>query len=197
MIRLENVSLAYDGAVVLDRLSLHVPTGAHIALMGASGCGKSSVIDLIAGLKQPTAGRVSVDAERISYAFQEPRLLPWRTAAENVNAVLSDRKATLPEAEAWLMRVGLGDAAGKYPDELSGGMRQRVNLARALAYGGDILLLDEPFSGLDGERRDELLSLIKRYAAGKTLVLSTHDRTEAEALADSIYIFQEKAFIPE
>lgn len=196
MIELKNICLSYGGATVLEELSLTVSPGVHIALMGPSGCGKSSLLNIIAGLVKPTSGTVSVGSERVSYVFQEPRLLPWRTAAQNVNAVLSDNAASMPEALRRLSLVGLADAAEKYPGKLSGGMRQRVNLARALAYDGDILLLDEPLKGLDETRRDELLAFLQKYAAGKTVVLATHDRTEADALADSVYIFREKTFIP-
>lgn len=194
MIRLDNVSLSYGDTEVLSGLTMDIPDGAHIALMGASGCGKSSVLNLIAGLVKPAGGAVSTGTERIGYVFQEPRLLPWRTAVQNINAVLSDKTDTLPEAAAWLERMGLADAADKYPAQLSGGMRQRVSLARALASSGEVLLLDEPFSGLDEERRDEVIALIRRFAKDKTLVLATHDRTEAEALADRIYAYGDRTF---
>ena len=196
MIHFDSVSLSFGENAVLTDLTLSVPAGTHIALMGPSGCGKSTVLNLAAGLLTPSAGAVRVEAKRVSYVFQEPRLLPARTAAENVNAVLGDRKATFPEAAVWLERVGLADAAGKYPAELSGGMRQRVNIARALAYGGDLLLLDEPLQGLDEARRDDVLALIREHAAGRTLLLATHDRAEAEALADIILLYGNDRFTP-
>lgn len=189
--------MIYDGTPVLERMTLHVPAGAHAALMGPSGCGKSTLLNLAAGLLSPAAGTVRVGAGRIAYVFQEPRLLPDRTALQNVNAVLGDKKATLPAAEAWLARVGLSDAADKYPAELSGGMAQRVNIARALAWDSELLLLDEPFQGIDEDRRAALIALLREQAAGKTLLLATHDHAEAEALCETVYGYEEKRFIPE
>lgn len=194
MIEFRGVFLAYGGAPVLEDVTLSVPEGTSAALMGPSGCGKSTLLNLAAGLLAPTGGAVTVTAERIAYVFQEPRLLPSRTALENVNAVLGDKKATLPRAMEWLERVGLQEAADKYPAELSGGMAQRVNIARALAYGGDLLLLDEPFKGIDEERKEDLTHLLRKVGPGKTLLLATHDPAEAEALCGVIYSYENRTF---
>ena len=196
MIRFENVSLVYGDRAVLAAVDLHVPIGARAALMGPSGCGKTSLLRMAAGLTKPTSGRVEVNAQRLAYAFQEPRLMPWRTAAENVNAVLSDRSATMPEAKKWLTAVGLADAENKFPEELSGGMRQRVDLARAMAYGGDLLLLDEPTKELDPDRRQEVLALLREHAKERTLLMATHSMLEAQALADQVYVFKDGRFVP-
>ncbi len=193
MIAFERVCLAYGEKTVLRDMDLSVPAGAHIALTGPSGCGKTTVLALTAGLLRPTAGAVRVDARRIAYAFQEARLLPWRTAAENVNAVLGDSAATMDRARSWLEAVGLADAAELLPRELSGGMRQRVNLARALAYEGDLLLLDEPLKELDPDRRDSVLALLREHSAGRTLLLATHDPSEIDALA-AVYVYRDGAF---
>lgn len=196
MLRLEDVSLSYGGKIVLQGQSLDVPSGKRIALMGPSGCGKTSLLRLAAGLSKPDGGTVERRCERVSYLFQEPRLLPWLTAEENVNAVLSDRAATRAEAHRWLDAVGLGEDADKYPRELSGGMQQRVSLARALAYGGALFLLDEPLKGLDAETRADMLHLLCKHTAGKTVLLATHDEAEAEALADEIYTYHPHRFVP-
>ncbi len=196
MIRFENVSLVYGDKTVLAAVDLHVPPGARAALMGPSGCGKTSLLRMAAGLAKPTSGRVTVNAQRLAYAFQEPRLMPWRTAAENVNAVLSDRAATLPEARKWLAAVGLAEAENKFPEELSGGMRQRVDLARAMAYSGDLLFLDEPTKELDPDRRQEVLALLREHAKARTLLMATHSMLEAQALADQVYVFKDGRFIP-
>lgn len=188
MICFDRVSFDYGGGPVLTGIDLHVSCGAHIALMGPSGCGKTTLLQLTAGLIRPTAGSVTVKGS-VAYAFQDARLLPWLTAVRNVNAVLSDTAATLPEAMRWLEAVGLGDAADKYPGELSGGMCQRVNLARALAYGADILLLDEPSRGLDAGLRNDIWTLLRAYTQGRTLLLATHDPEEASALAEGTYTF--------
>lgn len=194
MLRLEGVSLSYGGQIVLQAQSLDVPSGKRIALMGPSGCGKTSLLHLAAGLVRPDSGTVERRGARVSCLFQEPRLLPWLTAEENVNAVLSDRVATRAEAHRWLEAVGLGADADKYPHTLSGGMQQRVSLARALAYGGAHFLLDEPLKGLDAETRADMLRLLRKHTAGKTVLLATHDEAEAEALADEIYIYRPHRF---
>jgi len=194
MIELNRITLTYGNQTVLNAQCLTVTAGERIALMGPSGCGKTSLLRVIAGLVKPIRGNVSLHTDRISYLFQEPRLLPWLTAEENVNTVLSDRTDTLPEARKWLEAVGLCDAMKKYPHELSGGMQQRVSLARALAYNGDILLLDEPLKGLDPDTKADMLRLLQQHSAGKTLLLATHDRNEAAALTDRVYFYENGHF---
>ena len=183
----DNVSLNFGGKSVLHGLSFRVPAGGCVALMGASGSGKTSVLKLAAQLLTPTAGRVS-GGGRISMQFQEPRLLPWRNAAENVNLVQSDTAKTLPESLTWLTSVDLRDAAGLYPDELSGGMAQRVALCRALAAPADTVLLDEPFRGLDPDTRHHVMTVVRQAtcAAGGTLLLVTHAEEEAVFFTDRI-----------
>lgn len=195
MIEMKSVSLSYGNQPVLKAQDLSLSKGEHIALMGPSGCGKTSMLRLAAKLTAPTKGSLCIHARRIAFLFQEPRLLPWLTAEENVNAVLSDRPATLPEARKWLEAVGLTDTGTKYPHELSGGMQQRVSLARALAYDGDLLLLDEPLKGLDTGTKTEMLRLIQQHSVGKTLLLATHDREEAAALTQTLYSYQEHRFV--
>lgn len=196
MIRFDALALAYDGKPILTGVTFRAAPGEHIALMGPSGCGKTSLLRLAAGLISPTAGTVERGARRPAYAFQEPRLLPWLTAAENVNAVLEGTAAYMPAALRWLDAVGLAGAADRFPRELSGGMAQRVNLARALARDGDLLLLDEPLKELDEALREDILSLLERCAAGRTLLITTHDIRTAQALADRIYVYQNGTFVP-
>lgn len=180
LLTFDKVSLSLGGKQLLESLDLSLKNGEVKVIMGPSGCGKTSLLRLAAGLLKPTAGKILRGSDRISIQFQEPRLLPWLTAAENVNLVLSDKKETLPKALEYLGAVGLTDAAHQYPAELSGGMAQRVALARALAYGGDLFLLDEPFRGLDQSLRDQMISLVKTHTADKALLLITHDREVAE-----------------
>ncbi|MBR6208277.1 MAG: ABC transporter ATP-binding protein [Oscillospiraceae bacterium] len=194
MIVLSDLTLGYGEETVIQGLSMGIPEGGHLALMGPSGCGKTTLLRCLAGLLAPRGGTVTGRPEKVAFAFQEPRLLPWRTAAENVNLVLGDKRATLPRAEEWLERVGLGDASDKYPAALSGGMCQRVNIARALAAEGELLLLDEPFHGLDRERAEDIAALLCRHARGRTLVLSTHRREEAQALGCEIWQNGDKIF---
>ena len=193
MILAENLTAGYPGKPVLRDCSLHLAPGERGALMGPSGCGKTTLLRLLLGLMVPEKGRAEVHG-RASCVFQEPRLLPWRTAAENVNAVLSDRKETLPEAVEWLERVGLKEAAGEYPDALSGGMKQRTAIARALAAGGDALLLDEPLKGLDEALRHSVARLILDCCRESTLLVVTHDPAEAALLADRVFVCRDGRF---
>jgi len=194
MIELNNVTLSYGSQDILNKQNMIVNHGERVAIMGPSGCGKTSFLRLIAGLTRPNSGSILVHTNRISYLFQEPRLLPWISAEENINTVLSDRASTLPDARRWLEAVGLSNAVKKYPHELSGGMQQRVSLARALAYNGDIFLLDEPLKGLDAKTKADMLLLIRQRTEGKTLLLATHDFQEAEALTDVQYSYQNHNF---
>lgn len=181
----DRVSLSFGDKQVLRELSFRVAAGGRLVLMGASGGGKTSVLRLAAGLLAPSGGRIE-GGGRVSVQFQEPRLLPWLTAAENINVVLSDRKKTLPTANAWLERVDLVEAADLYPDELSGGMAQRVALCRALAAPADVLLLDEPFRGLDEGTKQRVMEMVADSLGGRTLLLTTHDSAEAAFFSGDI-----------
>ena len=156
MIETRDLTVTYDGRAVLRAVDLTVPDGGHIALMGPSGCGKTTLLRVLAGLRAPDGGTVRVSPGRMACVFQEPRLLPWRTAAENVNAVLSDRAQTMPQALAWLERLELSDARDQYPAALSGGMQQRVAIARALVNNPYTIIADEPTGNLDPARSLEL-----------------------------------------
>ena len=192
MIELKDVTAAYQSQTVLEHCCLTVPDKAHISVMGPSGSGKTTLLRLIAGTLRPLSGAVQVDAKKISYLFQEPRLLPWLSAEENVNLVLSDRKETLEEARHWLEVVGLADAMTKRPGALSGGMRQRVALARALGYCGDLLLLDVPMSGLDDALSVQLLTLLNQYTQDKTVIFVTHSPGQAKQISETIYTIKNK-----
>lgn len=203
---------ADDGLLtVFEGLDLHVEAGEFLAVMGPSGCGKTTLLNALAGLVPIERGTVRYGGVEVApgafsfgYVFQEPRLLDWRTVAGNVAFAL--RGAGVPETErgprieAWLERVGLADVAGAYPRELSGGMRQRVGLARALAVDPDVLLLDEPFGSLDDVTartlRRDLLDLWSD--TGKEVLLVTHDLREAVTLADRVlFVGRDGAFFDE
>ena len=193
MITIDRLTLSYGSQQVLKDCSLRVEAGSRVALMGPSGCGKTSLINVIAGLLTPDSGKVSVNG-KVSYVFQEPALFPWLTAVDNINVVLSDGPETLPRAEQLLEAVGLSDCRDKYPHQLSGGQKQRIAICRALAYGGDILLLDEPLKRLDAYTRDQVSALLRQEWTGKTLLLVTHDPSEAQSLCDRVYRWQEGTF---
>ncbi len=189
MISIKDLTVNFGGIKVLDSCSMDIAEGQKVALMGSSGSGKTTLLKVIAGITAPNSGELSCRG-RISYVFQEPRLFPWMTAAENIAAVLPKGA----ELKPWLEAVGLAEDAAKYPHELSGGMQQRLSIARALAFGGDILLLDEPLQGLDTALREQICRLIKEQWADKTMIVVTHDESEAKALANVIYDYKDGKF---
>ena len=193
MIAIEDLNIAYNGAQVLQNCTLRVEKNSRIALMGPSGCGKTTLINAIAGLVTPDSGRITVNGT-VSYVFQEPALFPWLTALENVNVVLSDKPDTLALSRRWLEEAELGDCLDKYPHQLSGGQKQRVAICRALAFGGDILLLDEPLKGLDPDTRARVADLILRESRDKTLLLVTHDQWEAQNLCETVLRYRDGRF---
>lgn len=183
MPELQNVAVRFqrDGAThtVFESLSLTFEPGLTTVLSGPSGCGKTTVLRLLAGLISPDSGNVTRETEvAVATLFQDLALFPWLTAEQNVNLVLSDSPATLPAARAMLDAVGLSENYDSYPADLSGGMCQRVALARALVRDADLLLLDEPFRGLDPALHLQMLSLVKAKRAGKTTVIVSHDPTD-------------------
>jgi NitT/TauT family transport system ATP-binding protein len=181
----------------LDQISLEVPPGEFTCLIGASGCGKSTLLSLVAGLEPPTSGTVSVSG-RVALMFQEPALFPWLTAAGNVEVALRARGIGRAErrrrAAELLETVHLGGFGGKRPHELSGGMRQRVALARSLAQDADVLLMDEPFGALDAMTRDLLHDELDRVRAGRqlTIVFVTHNVREAVRLGDRVVVMSSR-----
>lgn len=179
----ESVCLSRRGRVLLADFSASVPAGSTMAIMGRSGVGKTTLLRTISDLSTPFSGRIDRPAGRVPVVFQEPRLLPWRTARQNVELVLPGSERD--KAVEWLARVGLGDALDAYPLTLSGGMRQRVSIARALACESSLVLVDEPFSHLDVVTANELRAELKHHLAstGRTCVWVTHDPDEAAAVA--------------
>ncbi|MCK1713296.1 MULTISPECIES: ABC transporter ATP-binding protein [unclassified Bradyrhizobium] len=200
---LRGVTKAYDtGVMALGPLDLAVRKGEFISLLGPSGCGKSTALRIIAGLTAPSSGTVRVSRHEgevqpghgIGFVFQEPTLMPWTSARENVRLPL--KLAGVPKAEARaradeaLASVGLADFADAFPRELSGGMKMRVSLARALVTDPDILLMDEPFAALDEITRfrlnNELLALWRRL--GKTIIFVTHSVFESVYLSQRVVV---------
>jgi len=180
MLKLTNISHSYGERVILKEWNLTLLPRQRIAIMGPSGCGKTTLLRIALGLLKPTAGTVENKFQKTAVVFQEPRLLPWRTALENVNLVLGDGKSTLEIAKSYLEQVQLADAADNYPRELSGGMQQRVAVARALAAEGDLLVLDEPFKAMDESLREQIIALVDQAKAA--ILLVTHEEAEAKSL---------------
>lgn len=181
----------------LDDVSFEVSGGSFVAVVGPSGCGKSTLLNILSGIETQTLGELSLSSDgapaRIGYVFQSPRLLPWRTTMQNMMFVqdVQDDKARRRCADL-LNMVHLGDQGDKFPGQLSGGMQQRVGIARAFSIEPDILFMDEPFSHLDAltarSLRRELHELWD--ATGKTVLFVTHDVDEAIELAERILVFR-------
>lgn len=185
LLQFRGVQFGYQ-APLLRGIDFDVAAGSITAVMGPSGSGKSTLLALAAGLLMPDAGAVHRRSARLGMVFQDPALLPWRTALDNVAfpliALGLRQRERRDRARAMLAAVGLsGDDAGKYPRQLSGGMRQRVALARALVIEPDLLLCDEPFSALDVLVRAELWRIVRDIHAGSglTMLIVTHDGPEA------------------
>ena len=208
-VELDGVGKAFgrgpDAVTALSGVDLRVRPGEFVVLLGASGCGKTTLLNLVAGLDQPSTGTVTVHSSRPAVMFQEPALLPWLDAGRNVELPLrlsgvgrADRRARAAEL---LDLVRLGGQARKRPHELSGGMRQRVALARALAAttagtdeGGGLLLMDEPFAALDAITRDFLQGELRRIwaATGTAVLFVTHDVREAVRLGQRLVLLSSR-----
>ncbi|MFT0532619.1 ATP-binding cassette domain-containing protein [Castellaniella hirudinis] len=193
MLEMRSVSLCFGPRTVLRHIDLAVRPGDRIGLIGPSGAGKSTLLRLAAGLLRPSQGHCRNTFACTRLVFQDPRLLPWRSVAANLDLAL--RAAGIPQAQAaqrrdhWLDRVGLADAAQAWPAELSGGMAQRASLARALALEPDLLLLDEPFSALDPALRADLGRLCSSQCRARqaAMICISHQPWELDGLVDGIW----------
>ena len=209
VIEVQNLSLTYHSkageTLALDNISFDVKSGEFISIVGPSGCGKTTILSILSGLLKSSSGTVLVNGEipktknsQCGYMFQRDNLLPWRTIEKNVLLGLEIQHKLTPENKAralgLLDKYGLGDFKRKRPDELSGGMRQRVALIRTLALNPSILLLDEPFSALDYQTRlnvcDDVAQIIREEQ--KTAILVTHDLQEAISMSDRILVLTKR-----
>jgi NitT/TauT family transport system ATP-binding protein len=205
MLSVHGVRVRFEDRWVLDGAHLTVGTGEIVALLGPSGSGKSTLLDLLAGLARPSSGEVLVDGRPVAgpgpdraVVFQQYALFPWRTASQNVQIGLEGtgipRRERVDRAQRYLELVGLAGFEDRYPHELSGGMKQRVAIARSLAYEPEILLMDEPFAALDAQTREqlqaELLSIWR--STGKTVVFITHGIDEAVYLGQRVAVLSSR-----
>ena len=183
--RAEHLYKRFGDKPVLEDVSLTVPEGAVVCLMAPSGWGKTTLLRCMAGLEKPDSGTVRDVPERIGYVFQEDRLCGHMSAVENVR-LATGRRMDTETIRAHLTELGLGDQLRQPAEELSGGQRRRVAIARAVCFGGGLLLLDEPFKGLDAETRRQAAAYILRHRGGAAVVCVTHDREDAAALGAEI-----------
>lgn len=205
LLKINNVWLTYqtidDEINAIENLSFDCKEGEFISIIGPSGCGKTTILSLIAGLLKPTRGEILIDDEpvkegksNLGYMLQKDQLFPWRTIEKNVYLPLEIKgkknESNKKYASELLVKYGLKDFVKKYPNQLSGGMRQRVALIRTLVSNPKLLLLDEPFSALDYQTRisvcDDVYKIIK--AENKTTILVTHDISEAISMSDRIIV---------
>jgi NitT/TauT family transport system ATP-binding protein len=191
---LSNIHKRFGELDVLQDLSMHLEENKLICILGPSGCGKTTLLNIISGVFPPDQGQISgIDNKTISYLFQEPRLLPWKTVVQNIDFVLKD-KLDQPSREALISRyielVGLKGFENYYPRKLSGGMKQRVAIVRAFAYPADILLMDEPFKGLDMQLKTAVMQAFLNLwlMEKRSAIFVTHDIDEAVMLGEEIYI---------
>ena len=207
ILKLENVSCAYHTesgeTLAVDDLSFSAKKGEFISIIGPSGCGKTTVLTMIAGLIKPSGGKITIggnsaSGKSIGYMLQKDQLFPWRTVLKNVYLPLEVKKITTKEnfdyGKDLLIKYGLKDFMNSYPDELSGGMRQRAALIRTLVFRPALLLLDEPFSALDYQTRlsvsEDVYKIIR--SENQTAVLVTHDISEAISLSDRIIVLTKR-----
>lgn len=209
VIEIRNLSLTYHSmqceTLAIDDISFDILKGEFVSIIGPSGCGKTTILSLISGLLKPSSGTVLIDGStpnprkpQCGYMFQKDNLLPWRNIEKNIFLGLEiqgkNTKENREKAMKLLNKYGLGEFKKKRPDELSGGMRQRVALIRTLALDPSILLLDEPFSALDYQTRlsvcDDVANIIKQEK--KTAILVTHDLQEAISMSDKIFVLSSR-----
>ncbi len=182
-IELKNISKAFDDQQVLQNCSITLPAGKRTCIMGPSGCGKTTLLNILCGLVKQDAGTVENRPDRISMVFQENRLCEDFSALENVRMVALNKTA---QAKDLLCRMGLEEDMHKKVSTLSGGMKRRVSIARALLFDAPLLVMDEPFKGLDEETKDIVIQTVTAETEGKTVLFITHDETEAQHFADHV-----------
>ncbi|MBN1143339.1 MAG: ATP-binding cassette domain-containing protein [Bacteroidales bacterium] len=196
-LEIKGLHKAFGNMTVFRDFSLTFPVGQITCILGPSGCGKTTLLNMIGGITQPDSGSITgFESKTISYIFQDPRLLPWKTVEENIAFVLNQN---LPEAEKkkitgrFIRLVDLEGFTDYYPAKLSGGMRQRVSIARAFAYPSDIILMDEPLKGLDVKLKYNLIRTFSRIwkSDRRTVVFVTHDVDEAILMGHEIVVMSQ------
>lgn len=185
-ISIENLYKSFSDQIVLQNLNLNIKNGERICIMGSSGCGKTTLLNILLGFESPDNGTISGIPDNISVVFQENRLCEDFSALSNVRAVLKSKREQ-QKAISILNAFNLGDSINKPIKNLSGGMKRRVAIARALVAESDLLILDEPFKGLDDYTKTQVMQCLAEHLKNKTVILVTHDESEAIYLKAKIY----------
>ncbi len=178
MLKIKNLSFSFGKKLVINNFSLNIKKGEKIWLSGPSGCGKTTLINLILGLLKADNGEIVVSTTKPSVVFQENRLLPYYTVMQNIELVGGDKE----KGKKILSALGISETQNAYPASLSGGMKRRAAIARALSVPFDLLILDEPFNGIDENNLMLTINCIKEFAQDKTIILITHNPEEAALL---------------
>ncbi len=195
-LKIKGLTKGFNDLLVLKNLNIDFTTNGVHCIFGPSGCGKTTLVNVITGLVEADEGVIEGSGHHtFSYIFQEDRLLPWATVEENIQLVLEsfmEKGKAKDLTNHYLSLVNLSDFSNTYPGQLSGGMKQRVSIARAFAYDGDIFIMDEPFKGIDFETKKVLMDYVISYCKGKDKILLfiTHDIDEALYMADTIHLFK-------
>lgn len=193
MLNLENISFSYDNLEILNNFNESISKNKTTVILGPSGCGKTTLLNLISGSITPKSGEITCKTDpTISYIYQEPRLMPWKTVEQNIIFVLDKLNPKERELRCnhYLQELEMTDFKNYYPHQLSGGMKQRCSIARAFAYPSDLMLLDEPFKGLDISLKYNLIKLFNRInnRDNRTSIFVTHDIQEAILIGDEILV---------
>lgn len=194
-IELKKINMSYGDTCVLDNITFDIEEKHITCIVGPSGCGKSTILNILSGRFKPDGGNIiNLEGKKISYVFQKPRLIPWLSIVKNMEFVLGKTKEDNEKISYWLNLVELSGYEDAYPSKLSGGMEQRAALARAFMVQSELLLMDEPFKGLDEPLKLRMLNLVHRRwkESQKTIVFVTHDIREALLLGDKIIVLKEK-----
>ena len=195
MFELKNICKSFGSLKVFDDFNINFNKNIINCILGPSGCGKTTLLNIIAGLMLPDSGEISgINLDKISCVFQEPRLLPWKTARKNIEFTLRDKytqNEVMEVVDKYIKLVQLDGYGDYYPGQLSGGMNQRVSLARAFSFPSEIILMDEPFKGLDYKLKQSLQnSFLELWQSDKrTVIYVTHDVDEAIELGENIFLF--------